>query len=294
MSAQDLTIIILTGLSGSGKSTALAALEDAGFFCVDNLPVQLLPKFLELQGQSVSDVTRFAFVMDLRERGFLAQYGEVFEGLSQRGFTLEILFFEASENTLLRRYSETRRQHPLSVGKALLDNIREEKKRLSGLRDIASRVIDTTGLTLHELKALIRDHVEKTSPAARMRVMVMSFGFKHGIPHDADLVMDVRFLPNPYFVSELSARTGTEQPVRDYVLQTDDAKLFLGRFLGLLDYLIPRYEAEGKAYLTIAVGCTGGRHRSVVIAGEVYEHLRSLGVEPSLRHRDLDEQPGQA
>lgn len=288
MSAQDLTIVIITGLSGSGKSTALAALEDAGFFCVDNLPAKLLPKFLELQGETVSEVTRFAFVMDLRERSFLAQYREVFDGLAARGFSLEILFFEASEQTLLRRYSETRRHHPLSVGTALLDNIREEKKRLSDLRAIANRIIDTSGLTLHDLKALIRDHVEKSSPAARMQVMVMSFGFKHGLPHDADLVMDVRFLPNPFFVPELSAKSGLDEPVRDFVLSTDDTRLFLGRFLGMLDYLLPRYEAEGKSYLTIAIGCTGGRHRSVVIAREANEHVRSLGFNPSLRHRDLD------
>ncbi len=280
-------IVILTGLSGSGKSTALAALEDAGFFCVDNLPVALLPKFLELTVQTGSEAARFAFVMDLREKGFLDRYKEVFANLGQKGTALEILFLEASEDVLLQRYQETRRQHPLARGGDVLAGIRLEKERLADVRAIARRVIDTSRTNPHELKKIVRNHLEHLAFSPRMQVSVLSFGFKYGLPRNADLVMDVRFLANPFFVPELSPLSGLDEPVRAFVMERGDTAVFLGKFLDLLDYLLPRYEAEGKAYLTIAVGCTGGRHRSVAVAGAVHQHVLAVYGNAILSHRDL-------
>ncbi len=286
MRAEGLEIIVITGLSGSGKSTALAALEDAGFFCVDNLPVALLPKFLELPVGSVSGVSRFAFVMDLRERGFVQAQRAVFEDLAGQGFAPYIIFLEASEDELLRRYSETRRQHPLAGTGGVAEGIRLEKERLAGLRQAASRVLDTTRLNVHELKAQIVSLAEKNAPAAHMRITVMSFGFKYGVPREADLVMDVRFLPNPFFVPELKELSGEDPPARDFVMGRLETGEFLAKFHDLLDFLVPRYERERKSYLTLAFGCTGGRHRSVTIAREVWRHLVESGREPVLTHRD--------
>ncbi|MBI5844070.1 MAG: RNase adapter RapZ [Deltaproteobacteria bacterium] len=282
-------ILILTGLSGSGKSTALAALEDAGFFCVDNLPVALLPKFLELPFQTGSEATRFAFVMDLREKGFASGYKEVFADLEKKGYALEIIFLEASEETLLQRFQETRRRHPLDNGPGVLEGICLEKTQLADIRRIATRVIDTSSTTSHELKKIVKDSVSHLATQPRMQVSVLSFGFKHGPPRNADLVMDVRFLANPFFVPALSPLSGEDEPVRKFVMESADTRAFMEKFLGLLDFLIPRYEVEGKAYLTIAIGCTGGRHRSVAVARSVYEHLRPTQERVSLSHRDMDQ-----
>ncbi|MBI9076870.1 MAG: RNase adapter RapZ [Desulfatibacillum sp.] len=285
---ERLKIIIITGLSGSGKSTALAAMEDAGFFCVDNLPVALLPKFLELQVQTVSEVTRFAFVMDLREKGFLSRFESVFKELETQGFAFEIIFLESDEDTLIRRYSETRRHHPLSEEKGLLNGIRLENEILAPLRKIATRVVDSSNLNVHELKALIHKLAAQETQKKSLQISVLSFGFKYGIPRGADLVMDVRFLPNPYFIPELKNQTGLMAPVRDFVLEKVQTLEFLDKFLDLLDFLVPQYEREGKAYLTIAIGCTGGQHRSVAVATHIHEHLAGLFQRLSLSHRDID------
>jgi UPF0042 nucleotide-binding protein len=280
-------IIIITGLSGSGMSTALAALEDAGFFCVDNLPVALLPKFLELHRQSMSEATRLAFVMDLREKEFLSRYTHVFAELEGTGYRPELIFLEASEEVLLRRFSETRRKHPLGKGGSVLDGIRIERARLAEVRHISHRVIDTSLYNTHQFKAVVREFAQKAMADSGMRVQVLSFGFKFGLPHDADLVCDVRFLPNPYFAPELKEMHGEMEPVRRHVLDQDVTRRFLAKYLDLLDFLLPLYEAEGKSYLTIAVGCTGGRHRSVTIAGEIHAHLEAAGKPARLAHRDL-------
>lgn len=284
-----LTIIIITGLSGSGKSTALAAFEDAGFYCVDNLPVDLLPKFLELPIQQAPDISGLVFVMDLREKGFLTKYPAIFESLRQRGYAFQILFLEAKEEILLKRYSQTRRHHPLSQDKGLLEGIRAEKSQLQDLRVIADTVIDTSHLTVHQLKATIFDIAQKCTKPQSMRITVMSFGYKYGIPLEADLVMDVRFLPNPYFVPELKVLDGENEAIQKYVLENHMSRKFLKKYIDLLDYLIPLYEKEGKAYLTIAVGCTGGRHRSVVISGAVFEHLKNKRMSVEITHRDIDQ-----
>ena len=279
-------IIIVTGKSGAGKSTALAAFEDSGYYCVDNMPVTLLPSFLDLTiGRSR---TGLAFGMDLRDKDFTRHYPSVFEALKDRGFPFRILFIDADEKTLLKRYSQTRRKHPLAQGKSISRAIAEETSALEPLKRDADTFFDTSNLTVHELKAVIRKLAGSYGVPTSMTLQVISFGFKYGLPIHADLVMDVRFLKNPYFVESLREFSGETQKIRSFVLNNDQTCLFLKKYFDLLDTLIPQYEKEGKAYLTIAIGCTGGRHRSVVIAGELYAHLTSSGYISELTHRDID------
>ena len=290
---KNLKLIIITWLSGSGKSTAITAFEDAEFYCVDNMPVNLLPKFLELPiEEHASEVAGLAFVMDLREKGFLAKYSSVFESIRQKGYNFEILFLEADEKILLQRYSQTRRQHPLSQNKNLLEGIKAEKEQLKGLREKADRVINTSQYNVHELKAIIFDIAQKNKKLSLMKINIQSFGFKYGIPHGADLIIDVRFLANPYFVPELKDLDGEAEEVRNFVLNNKETPIFLEKYLDLLDYLIPLYEKEGKAYLSIAVGCTGGRHRSVTIARNIYEHIDKQGKQVGITHRDIRQHNG--
>ncbi len=285
---KDLSIVIITGLSGSGKTVAINALEDAGFFCVDNMPVVLLPKFLELGAGSGSEIQRLALGMDLRERGFLTHYQEVFGSLRSQGFRVEIIYLESSEAVLVKRFSQTRRQHPVSTGRSLIENIRSEKEELLGLKRIADKVIDTSDLTVHQLKESILQYTSSMHRARRMHLTVLSFGFKYGNPPEADLLVDVRFLPNPYFEPSLKALDGRDERVKRFVKKWPETREFLGKYLALLNYLLPLYEKEGKSYVTIAVGCTGGHHRSVTIAEEIHAHLKDLHQEVSLTHRDID------
>lgn len=285
---KKLKIIIITGRSGSGKSTAIAAFEDAGFYCVDNMPVELLPKFLELPIKSNSEIARLAFVMDLREKSFLSRYSSILESLKKKGHQFEILFLDADEETLLKRYSQTRRHHPLSQDKSLLEGIRTEQEQLKNLKIIADKIINTSHYNVHELKSVISDIAQKSKNFAPMKINILSFGFKYGIPHDADLIMDVRFLLNPYFVPELKALDGKNENVKNYILNNDEARRFFKKYLDLLDYLIPMYEKEGKSYLTIAVGCTGGRHRSVTITEAVFEQIKKPDMQIIITHRDID------
>jgi len=264
----------------------MAALEDAGFYCVDNMPVDLLPKFLELPMERDSEIAGIALVMDLREKGFLDKYSSVFLELKHKGYNFEILFLEAEEEILVQRYSTTRRQHPLSPGKSLLEGIRTEKKQLEDLRTASDLVLDTSGFNVHELRSKILEIARRSKQLVPMRINVLSFGFKYGVPFDADLIMDVRFLVNPYFTPELKELDGETPEVKAFVLEHPETRAFLKKYLELLDYLIPVYEKEGKAYLTIALGCTGGRHRSVAVAGAVFEHIRAMGKTVALNHRD--------
>ena len=280
-------IFIVTGRSGSGKSTAIAAFEDAGFYCVDNMPVVLLPHFLDLPRENASEITGFAFVMDLREKGFLAGYNQVFRSLEEKGFVFEIIFLEADENVLLQRYSQTRRNHPLSDGRDLLEGVRAEEQALSDLKKDADILIDTSHYTVHELKSFIFNIVKENAKVAPIKINVLSFGYKYGIPHHADLIIDVRFLPNPYFITDLKELDGESEAVQAFLSGKAETINFLKKYLDLLDYLIPLYEKEGKTYLTIGVGCTGGRHRSVFIAKMIFTHVAQNGRDVNLAHRDV-------
>ncbi len=280
-------IFIITGRSGSGKSTAIAAFEDAGYYCVDNMPVVLLPNFLDLPVQYNENRSGFAFVMDMREQGFLSGYANVLASLEKKGFSFEIVFLEADENILLQRYSQTRRNHPLAGGKNLIEGVRAEEKSLKRLRDEADFIIDTTHYTVHELKSEIFTIVRENTDIAPLRINVLSFGFKYGIPHHADLIIDVRFLPNPYFFDHLRDLDGESEQVKQFLDGKSETQTFLKKYIDLLDYLIPLYEKEGKSYLTIAVGCTGGRHRSVYIAREIYTHVLREGSDIKVTHRDI-------
>ena len=283
-------LVIITGVSGSGKSTALRALEDAGFYCVDNLPIVLLEKLLELSGHTDGKVTSIAAVVDARDVRFLPEAPRIIGELRELGVDLTVLFLDATDESLVRRYSETRRRHPLS-GEAgtVLDGVAAERQALSGLRQVADEVVDTTSLNVHDLKRLVAKRFV-SGEGAKLGVTVISFGFRYGIPAHADLVLDVRFLPNPYFVPELRARVGTEPEVRDYVLSQPDAQAFLDRLYDFGGFLLPRYKAEGKSYLTIAIGCTGGKHRSVAIAGELSRRLEAAGQAVRLWHRDIEKE----
>lgn len=285
---KKLNIFIITGLSGSGKSCAIAALEDTGFYCVDNMPVALLPKFVELPIESDSEIAGLAFVMDLREKGFLSMYPSIFESLKEKEYKLKILFLEADENILLERYSQTRRHHPLSQGKSLLEGIRTEQEQLKKLKTAADKIINTSHYNVHKLKSVIRDIALQSKDFAPMSINILTFGFKYGVPSDASLIMDVRFLLNPHFVPDLKALDGKAEKVQSYVLNNDDTRTFLKKYLDFLDYLIPLYEKEGKAYLTIGVGCTGGRHRSVVIAEAISTHIKKPDRKIMVTHRDID------
>ena len=288
MKGTNLNIFIITGLSGSGKSTALDVFEDAGFYCVDNLPVALLPKFLELPMDSRSEIAGLAFVMDIREKQFLSHYREVFKILNNTGYRYKILFLEADETVLLQRYSMTRRQHPLSPEKNLLESIRAEKEQLKSIKAASETIINTSKFNVHELKAAISETLQKSESQAIVNILVQSFGFKYGIPLDSDLLIDVRFLANPYFIPKLKLLDGESEAIKAYILNRPTARQFLKKYLELLDYLIPLYEKDGRAYLTITVGCTGGRHRSVTIAREIFKHIKKKGKSVKIAHRDID------
>jgi UPF0042 nucleotide-binding protein len=280
-------VIIVTGCSGSGKSTALSTFEDTGFYCVDNMPIHLVQDYLSNLKEVPPKLAGWAFVMDLRDGQFLGGYGDLCRHLNNDGYQVNILFLDSDEQVLIRRYSQTRRRHPLGDGGRLVAAIRNEKKLLRQLRQEAHHVIDTTHFSVHELKFAIVQIAQKYTAISGMSVNVVSFGFKHGTPPDADMIVDVRFLANPYFVPKLQSKSGESKAVQAFVLNDPETDRFLNKYLDLLDYLIPRYEKEGKAYLTIGVGCTGGMHRSVVIAQKVYDHIQQLQHPVRLIHRDL-------
>jgi UPF0042 nucleotide-binding protein len=285
--SEPLLAVVVTGLSGSGKSTALRVLEDLGFYCVDNLPVALLPRFVELWETSREEVHRVALGIDGRERLFLEGFQAAFDELRRAGVRLEVIYLEASDEVLVRRFSETRRPHPAAVSGAVIEGIRKERDALGGLREVADRIVDTSAFTVHELRAALRDMLARVDTPA-LTVSLVSFGYKHGLPTDADLAFDCRFLPNPFFVEELRPRTGLDPGVADYVLKRDDAQEYLQCLEALLAFSLPRYQHEGKSYLTIAVGCTGGRHRSVTLVEELRRRLADKGVRVLVRHRDID------
>jgi UPF0042 nucleotide-binding protein len=282
-------IVVITGLSGSGKSTAVKALEDEGFFCIDNLPVTLVPTFIELVGRSKDQVRDVALVMDIRGRDFLKGWEEILLGLKNIGHTVNIVFFDTTDEVLIRRFSETRRRHPALPGASVPDAIRFERESLAGLHQIATRVFDTSEMNVHQLKELVLSYIRgEEGTAKRLTVHLQSFGFRYGIPMDSDLLIDVRFLPNPYFVESLKKFSGQNLKVKEFVLEQAITREFLARYRGLLDLLLPGYQREGKSYLTLSVGCTGGRHRSVAIAEELQSYFTDKNVELKLTHRDIE------
>jgi RNase adapter protein RapZ len=277
-------IVVVTGVSGAGKSTALRALEDLGFYCVDNLPSPLIVKFAELA--VASEVVKAALVIDTREGEFLLGAGEALRAVKSSGQAeVEVLFLDAPDDVLKRRFSETRRRHPLAETD-LEGGLRRERQLLTGLREEADAVIDTGRLSVHELKDIVMERYARAG-VSQLGVTFVSFGFKHGMPSEADVVLDVRFLPNPFFVEALSHQTGVDPEVAAFVLDNGDAREFLVHALGLLRFLLPRCEAEGKSYLTVAIGCTGGRHRSVAVAAELAREL-GAGYSTTVRHRDVE------
>lgn len=279
-------LVIVTGLSGSGKGSVLNAFEDLGFYCVDNLPVALIPTFSELYQEGRGEVERAALLVDAREGKQIDEFPRIYRQLrSQQPATL--VFVEASDVALLRRFSETRRPHPLSNGGAVIDGIRAERKRMAPIRRLADVVIDTTKFTVHELRQWIIERFEK-SGRQPLLVSVVSFGFRYGIPTEADLVFDVRFLPNPHFIPRLRPFSGKDPRVARYIRSFPQTGQFLRRIESLLGYLIPHYIREGKSYLTIALGCTGGRHRSVMLAEVIRKDLQSRGYAAKVVHRDLE------
>jgi UPF0042 nucleotide-binding protein len=281
-------IVILTGVSGSGKSTAVRALEDAGYFCIDNLPVVLLPQLTGLAELAQPD-TRLALVVDAREGEMLRQTPGIVAGLRSEGHHVELVFLDASDESLVRRYSETRRRHPLASDESVPAGIARERELLADLRDLADQVIDTSQLNVHDLKRLMTARFGE-SGASLPSLTVISFGYRYGVPPQADLVLDLRFLPNPYFVPELKPLTGEDPRVARYVLERAEAQEFLARIVDLAQFLFPRYQREGKAYLTVALGCTGGKHRSVAVAAELAQRLRGGGAGVQLQHRDIEKE----
>ncbi len=275
--------IILTGLSGSGKTVALNALEDSGFFCVDNLPSTLIQTFVNLGNRSPS-ISKAAIGVDIRERKFLSGFADNIASLRKK-YKVEIIFLEASEEVLARRFKETRRPHPLGY-KDLSRAISRELKLLAPIRKESDKIIDTSSMTPHRLRKFITDFYSKTG-SQEMTISIVSFGYKYGIPLEADLLFDLRFLPNPYFIDELKAFPGTSQKVKKFVLSNNDTKEFFKKFKPLLNYLIPHYKAEGRSYLTIGIGCTGGRHRSPAISEEIKKMLKKQKLDVSVTHRDL-------
>ena len=305
---KNIRVILISGLSGSGKTTAIKALEDIGFYCVDNLPILLLPKFLELCEQSGGKISKVAVVEDIRgtasypvweETGsaqggkdFLEDSRRVIQNLQKEGYSVEILFLESSDPILMRRFSETRRQHPLAVGGSIGEGIRQEREWVQGIRDMANQVIDTSHFNVHQLKERIQKYAQEGSSSGQMTVTLLSFGYSFGIPFEVDLLLDVRFLPNPYFIEELKRLNGEDPKVAEYILQWEETKEFLQRVQEFIRFLLPLYIRERKTHLTIAVGCTGGRHRSIVIVNRLAEMLRDevmkRGLFLSVRHRDAE------
>ena len=286
----SVSVVIITGVSGSGMSSALKAFEDLGYFAIDNLPIQLIPTFVRLVGES-SEINRTAFVVDVRSREFLGLFPHIHEELKTKGVDVTIVFLEADDDVLLRRYSETRRPHPLT-DQTVVAAIRQEREMLAPIRELADIVIDTTELTVHTLRDVIKDRFAERGSAHELNVTISSFGFRHGLPRGLDMLFDVRFLPNPHFIPELRAHTGRDPAVIDYLTSQAEVNETVTRFVDLLAYLLPRFTREGKSYLSIGVGCTGGRHRSVMIADAIHEQLAARGFKARVVHRDIskDEQ----
>lgn len=280
--------VVVTGMSGGGKSTAMRMLEDAGFYCVDNLPVPLIEKFVELIAVPGGEVRKVALGLDVRADQSFGDVQEMLEKLKEKGYVFEVLFMEASDQTLLKRYKETRRMHPLSPDGRIEDGIKKERAILNTIRNKSDYVIDTSNLLTRELKEELDRIFVRNEEYHNLMVTVLSFGFKHGIPADADLVFDVRFLPNPFYIDELKYKTGNDREVQDYVMSFPEAHIFIDKLADMMEFLIPNYIKEGKYQLVIGIGCTGGKHRSVTLANKLYERMKDKsGYGIKIAHRDV-------
>lgn len=277
-------VLIVSGISGSGKSTFLKALEDVGFFCVDNLPLLLLDRVLEMYESYSTQIKKAAFVIDIREKEFLIEGKEVLKKVKEI-YDAEIIFLDSSDEVLIRRFNQTRRLHPLSEKGTIREAIEEERRYLKWLKDISDKVLDTSGMSPHDLRNFVFRNYE--TEKRKMKISLVSFGYSYGVPVDGDIVIDVRFLPNPNYVPELKDRTGMDEAVKNYISSTETYRRFSERLWDLLSFLIPRYEDEGKSYLTICFGCTGGRHRSVFVVEDFSEKFNLLGYNVTAHHRDL-------
>jgi UPF0042 nucleotide-binding protein len=283
--------VVITGLSGSGKTLVIRAFEDMGYFCVDNLPVALIPVFVDLCVHSRQDIERTALVVDVREGTFLKEFPAIYQGFKKgSGRRVRLLYLESDDETLIRRFSETRRPHPLATGGGLEEGIRRERAALQPLRDLADLTIDSSSFNVHELRRYIREHFAAGPGSQSLSIMVVSFGYKHGVPTESDLLFDTRFLPNPFFEDRLRGKTGLDRDVVSYLHGFAEYHDVYNRIVDLLAYLIPRYIREGKSHLTVAIGCTGGRHRSVAMAQAVGASLRDRGYTVRAAHRDLDKE----
>lgn len=278
-------LVIITGLSGSGKGTVLKVFEDLGYFAVDNLPIELIPKFAELALDS-AHIRCSALVVDIREGASLRDFPGMYQRLRNK-LNTRLVYLEAEDESLMRRFSETRRPHPLGVDAPVADSIQHEREALTHIRSLADHIIDTSKFTVHELRDVIRDTLGIGADTASLLVNVVSFGFRHGVPTDADLVFDVRFLPNPNYIPEFKHRTGLHEGVAEYIRSYPQTQEFMARITSLLEFLLPHYVREGKSYLTIAFGCTGGQHRSVMMASEMRSRLTNLGYKVKETHRDM-------
>ena len=280
--------VIVTGMSGAGKSTALKMLEDMGYFCVDNLPIQLIMRFAEIAYAKDNDINNVAIGVDIRSGVYLEQLSECLQQLKESQYDYEILFLDSNDDVLIKRYKETRRNHPLARNGRIEDGIKMERSRIAFLRKEADYIIDTTSLLTRELKAELDKIFIENAEYSNFIINVVSFGFKYGIPRDADLVFDVRFLPNPYYDLELRPLTGNDEAIQNFVMQFDEAKEFMNKIADLLEFLIPNYIKEGKNGLVVAIGCTGGKHRSVTLANGIYKELETLPYSVRIVHRDIE------
>lgn len=282
--------VIVTGMSGAGKSTTLKMMEDMEFFCIDNMPIPLIPKLAELIAVPNGEISKVALGLDIRSGQNLKELDKILDQMDEHNISYEILFLDANDTTLIKRYKETRRSHPLAGDGRVEQALQEERKAIQFLKDRASYILDTSRMLTRELKQELADIFMNNREYKNMYITVLSFGFKYGIPSDADLVFDVRFLPNPYYIEELRPLSGNDKPIQDYVMQNDAAKEFLGKLTDMVSFLIPHYVSEGKSQLVIAVGCTGGKHRSVTLANALYDHLmvddRTYGLKKE--HRDIE------
>jgi len=282
---KDIRFVIITGLSGSGKTVVSRFLEDLGYYCIDNLPAKLIPQFVDLWTRQEVEIEKVALVVDIREAGFTAEFPKVYKSIQEK-IKPYLLFLEATDEVLFKRFSESRRPHPLASTKSVREGIALERKGLAPIKNLADEVIDTSSTNMAELKEILTRRLLKKKGVG-LQVVVVSFGYKYGIPLDSDLVFDTRFLPNPHYIDSLRNKTGKSRAVKKYVLQAKETQSFLIRLLRFVDYLMPKFEDEGKSYLTIAMGCTGGRHRSVVLANRLKEHLVDQNYKTRVYHRDI-------